>query len=210
MEDIPRFVGDLFWNFWTVSIGVVLAIEPVMRWFWPRYDAWAAGYLTPDHRKQLTRVAALFSFVMANYIAYHGAKIETRAANDHAIQAERTNEAKWPALTINEIAAFRARVKNVPPEDIVVACETINCKDLADGLANILNGIPGWHVDILHRGGLDITGVTGIRLDPNEPATVSLKDAIEATTSLTVTMGPDTRKDMGNNQSTLVIGNKPF
>ncbi|WP_298258524.1 hypothetical protein [Bradyrhizobium sp.] len=210
MQDIPQFVGDLLWNFWTVSIGIVLAIEPVVRWFWPGYDAWATGYLTADHRRQLTRIAAILAFLMANYIAYHGAKVEMRASNDRVTQADKNNEAKWPALTTSEIAAFRARAQGIPPEHIVVACETVNCRDLADGLANALKTVPGWKVEILHRGGLDITGVTGIQINPNEAATVSLKNSIEATTGLTVTMGPDTRKDVGGNQSFLVVGNKPF
>jgi hypothetical protein len=137
MQDIPQFIGDLLWNFWTVSIGVVLAIEPVMRWFWPGYDAWAADYLTADHRKQLTRIAAVLAFLTANYIAYHGAKMETRASNDRATQADKNNEAKWPALANSEIAAFRAKAQGIPPEDIVVACETVNCRDLADGLGSV-------------------------------------------------------------------------
>jgi hypothetical protein len=147
---------------------------------------------------------------MANYLAYHDAKIETRAANARAAQAEKSNEAKWPALTSSEASAFRARVQTIPSQNIVVACETINCKDLADGLASILQKTSGWKVEILHHGGLDITGITGIQINPNEPATMSLKDAIEATTSLTVTMGPDTRGDVGGDQSFLVVGNKPF
>jgi hypothetical protein len=53
-------------------------------------------------------------------------------------------------------------------------------------------------------------GITGIQINPNEAETASLKNAIEAATGLTVTMGPDTRKDVGSSQSFLVVGNKPF
>ena len=208
MEDIPRFIGDLLWNFWTVSIGVVLAVEPVMRWLWPGYDAWAADYLTPDHRKQLPRGAALLAFVMANYIAYHGAKVETRTANDRAAQADRTSESKWSALTSAETAAFRARVQTIPPEDIIVACETPNCKDLADGIGNILKSTPGWKVENYHGGGIFITGISGLELNPNDPTTVALKDAIEATTGLAVKMGPDVRS--AGQRSMLIVGTKPF
>jgi hypothetical protein len=116
----------------------------------------------------------------------------------------------WPALTSAEASAFTSRIRFVPPEEIVVACETINCKDLADGIADILQKTQGWHVSILHSGGLGITGVTGILINPNEPATQSLKDAIESTTNLKVTMGHDSRNDIGNNQSFLVIGTRPF
>jgi hypothetical protein len=129
---------------------------------------------------------------------------------DWLSQGHQLNSAQWESLTKDETAALQERVQTLPPEDIVVACETINCKDLADGLANIFQNATGWKVTILHRGGMDITGVTGIQIDPNEPATVALKNAIESATTLKVTMGPDTRKDVGSNQSTLVVGNKPF
>lgn len=117
---------------------------------------------------------------------------------------------KWPALTTIEASSLAARVRFIPPEDIVVACETIKCRDLADGIADILQKTPDWKVSILHRGGMDITGVTGIQINPDEPATQALRDAIESTTSLQVRTGPDNRKDVGNNQTFLVVGTRPF
>ena len=117
---------------------------------------------------------------------------------------------KWAALTPSQTEALASRARFIPAEDIVVACETLNCKDLADEIAEILRKTPGWKVSILHRGGFDITGVAGIRLNPNEPATAALKDAIEATTGLAVTLGPDTQKYIGSGQSFLVVGTRPF
>jgi hypothetical protein len=118
---------------------------------------------------------------------------------------------RWPALTSTQADALTSRLRFIPPEDIIVACETLNCKDLADGLAAILQKTPGWHVSVLHRGGFDITGVTGIQLNPNEPATEALRDAIEATAGLAVKLGPNTRKDLGADAKTfLVVGTRPF
>jgi hypothetical protein len=117
---------------------------------------------------------------------------------------------KWPARTTAQASALAERVRAIPIEDIVVACETLNCRDLADGIADILLKTEGWKVSVLHRGGFDITGVTGIRLNPNEPATQALKEAIESTTKLKVSIGPDTRKDIGSNQSFLTVGTRPF
>lgn len=118
---------------------------------------------------------------------------------------------RWPSFTPTQADALASRIRFIPPEDIVVACETLNCRDLADGIAEILQKTPGWHVSILHRGGLDITGVTGIQLNPNEPATEALRDAIESTAGLAVRLGPDTRKDLGNDTRTfLVVGTRPF
>jgi len=118
---------------------------------------------------------------------------------------------QWPALTEKQASEFASRVRFIPPEDIVVACETRNCKDLADGIAEILQKTPRWHVEILHRGGLDITGVSGIRLNPNEPATEALRDVLESTVGLTVKVGPNSRKDLGTDTRTfLVVGTRPF
>lgn len=117
----------------------------------------------------------------------------------------------WPALTSAQASALAARIRFIPPEEIVVACETLKCRDLADGIADILQRTPGWKVSILHRGGMDITGVVGIQLNPNEPASVALQEAIEATTGLAVTLGPDSRKDLGaGTKSYLVVGTRPF
>jgi hypothetical protein len=61
---------------------------------------------------------------------------------------------KWPALTNAEAVALADRVRAIPPEDIVVACETINCRDLADGIADILLKTEGWKVSVLHAAAL--------------------------------------------------------
>jgi hypothetical protein len=117
----------------------------------------------------------------------------------------------WPPLSSTQTAALTARVQFLPTEEIVVACETIKCRDLADGIAEILRKINGWKVSILHRGGMDITGVVGIVLTPNEPATQQLKDAIEATTGLAITLSSETRKDLGSDTRTfLTVGTRPF
>jgi hypothetical protein len=117
---------------------------------------------------------------------------------------------RWPALTKAQTEALSSRVRFIPPEEITVACETLNCRDLSDGIADVLQKTPGWKVSILHRGGLDIDGVAGIEIDPDEPATQALKEAIEATTGLAVTVGPDARKDFGNGPALLVVGIRPF
>src|ERR1700739_3367375 len=81
MEDLASYIGALLWNFWTVAIGVVLAMEPIVRWFWPRYDAWASAYLTARHRRFIKYGAAVFAFVFANYLVFHDVSRELRAAN---------------------------------------------------------------------------------------------------------------------------------
>jgi hypothetical protein len=196
--------------YWWVALAVLLGIERIAEraapTFWQRrVDPW----FTSARRKQVLIAFALLAFVIGNFRAWDEERQAKEAAEQKLVSAA-PSEAWWPVLTEAEKTALAGRVRSIEPEDIVVACETVNCKELADGIAVILQRTTGWKVEILHHGGMDITGVTGIQIDPNEPATQSLKEAIEATTMLKVTMGPDTRKDYGRSRSILVVGTKPF
>jgi hypothetical protein len=113
----------------------------------------------------------------------------------------------WAALTAVQQAALAERVRLITPMNIMVGCETIRCRDLADGIATILLNTPGWRINVVHSGGLGISGVSGIMIDPDEPATRQLKDAIEKSTGLRVTTGPDTREQA---TTTLIVGTMPF
>jgi hypothetical protein len=165
-------------------------------------------------------IAALIAtWVFFGYIIWLGPKTTiVHEPSDDVAKASGTNSTplppeRWPTLTNQEATAFAARVRQIPPENIVVACETINCKDLADGIGEILLKTAGWKVELIHHGGLDITGVAGIRLNPIEPNTQALKEAIESTTHLPVTLGPDKRITFGNDQglqTILVVGTRPF
>jgi len=66
--------------------------------------------------------------------------------------------------------ALKSKLKSLPSQGFVVASETVNCCDLADGIASVSQS--GWKVTVLHRGGLDTTGVVGIRLEPDSTAGV--------------------------------------
>jgi hypothetical protein len=70
MQDLPHFLGLVIWNFWTVAAGVMLGVEPVMRWFVKDYDQIAARYVPIDNRRKVARFAALAAFVLLRYV--HG------------------------------------------------------------------------------------------------------------------------------------------
>jgi hypothetical protein len=79
MQDLAHFLALITWNFWTVAAGVMLAFEPVMRWFVKEYDQIAARCVPPDSRRKVARFAALAAFVFANYLAFHDLSVENRA-----------------------------------------------------------------------------------------------------------------------------------
>jgi hypothetical protein len=200
-----RAAGLYWWAALAVLLGLERLAERAAPNFWQkRVDPW----FTPDRRRQALIAFAIFAFVIGNFRAWD----EERAAKEAAEQklVSGTSESRWAPLTASETSAFTARVASLPPENLIVSCDSVNCKDLADGIAAILKHTPGWTVATHHGGGLDITGFTGIVLHPKEPATEQLKDAIEATTNLKVKLLDETRAQVGTDQSFLVVGIKPF
>lgn len=122
---------------------------------------------------------------------------------------KRLPDTEWRPLSQNEKTRLTAALRLLHPQPIVVACETANCKKLSDDLVAALHD-GGWNSKMLQRGGYDITGKTGISLNPNEDGMRYLKDAIERTTHLTINIGTDSRKVHGNGPALLVVGTKPF
>lgn len=115
----------------------------------------------------------------------------------------------WPPLSRNEKIGLVRALKLLHSQSIVVACETPKCKKLADDLNTALRD-SGWNSNVMHSGGLGITGTTGITLNPGESGTKGLKEAIEKTTKLKINLGTDSRKEWGNIPALLVVGTRPF
>jgi hypothetical protein len=209
---IPRVLEYLqaIGLYWWVALAVLLAMERLAeRWFHGFWKTRVDPWFTPERRKQVLIFFASAAFVIANLRAWNEER-EAKIAAEQKLAASAPSEERWAALTGAEASTLAARVRSLPSGDIVIACETRNCRELADGIADILKRMPGWKVTILHSGGLGISGVTGVLVNPDEPATRLLKDAIESATTLKVTMGRDTRQMFGNDPIFLVIGNKPF
>jgi hypothetical protein len=114
----------------------------------------------------------------------------------------------WPPLTDAEKAALNVRLKAIKPQPIWVACETVNCRDLADGFGAVFKDA-GWPTEVHHYGGYGVTGVSGLALNPVDDTAQRLKEAIEGATQLKVSLGlPRGEKD--NEPLLLVVGIKPF
>ena len=204
MSRIWHYVAAVvgYWQFW---IAVAFMIERSLERFFPRRAAALNVLLPAERRRKLFIGIAIAAFVYANFRAFDNVSAKLEEAN-------RTNgaENRWPVLTSDEVRALRNQVRKLPPETITVACETMNCRDLADGIADILADVPGWKVTKLHRGGFGITGVTGIRIEPHEPATENLQRAIESATKLKVDLVETTRAQMNSTETFMVVGSKPF
>jgi hypothetical protein len=195
-----------YWQFW---VAVAFMVERSFERYFPKLAAPLNARFPLERRRALFIAIAVAACVYANFRAFDDVSTRLEEANrtiSHGVNLE----GRWPALTGDEAAALRIKARDLPPETITVACESISCRDLADGIADILADTRGWKVTKLHRGGFDITGVTGIRIIPREPATELLQSTIETSTKLAVVIGDETREQMGGPETLLVVGNKPF
>ena len=80
MDDVGAFIGAVVWNYWTLVSGIVLVAEPFMRFSWSGYDTWASRWLDDRLRRRVARSIALFAFICANFLAYHGVRDDWRMA----------------------------------------------------------------------------------------------------------------------------------
>jgi len=128
---------------------------------------------------------------------------------DLTTKLERLRANEWAPLSDNEKANLIAALKLLTPQSIMIACETVNCEVLSDELVAAFADA-GWSASKLNSGDLGIAGTNGISLSPIEDGTKYLKEAIEKTTGLKISLGPDRREDWGTNPPYLVVGTKPF
>lgn len=120
-----------------------------------------------------------------------------------------SDDTRWGSLSPSQIATLATRVKSIPPRSAVVACESVNCRDLADDFVTALNS-GRWKASPLHSGGIGITGVMGLRIDQDGPAAVALQQAIEDTTGLKVVCIPLPKNIPEPETIYLIVGAKPF
>jgi hypothetical protein len=192
-----------YWQFW---VGVAFMVERSIERYFPTFGARLNLRFPLERRRPLILAITILAFVYANFRAFDDLSTKLEEA-----KRATSSEDRWSALTSDQAATLRAQARELRPESLTVACETINCRDLADGIADVLAGLPGWSVTKLHRGGFDITGVVGIKLFPNEPETQRLQSVIEKATNLKVDLGDETRAQMGGDARVyMTVGSKPF
>lgn len=141
MADIGTFIEAVLWNWWTVLAGFMIAVEPVTRFLWRGYDAWAAKRLSPSRRRKLARAAALGAFIIANYMAFHAAKEETRAARGVVTDTARH-------LTPDKKARLAAALQLGSDKNYSIEFNSVQncdeCEDYAQELRDFVGSIPGW------------------------------------------------------------------
>jgi hypothetical protein len=207
MQDVPHFFGLILWNFWTVLAGVMLAFEPVMRWFIQDYDKLAARFIPPARRRNAARFLALVAFVVANYLAFHDLSEENRSLKSHQA-AENSSRYRWPLLSPEETVALRAKFREIAPNSVSVSCAEDDCGDLARNFRDIFSELH-WKVMCCGHpfGGFD----PGIHLWGETTELKGLANAIEQATGgrLKVEMAERETWDVQKYPLQITIGSKP-
>jgi hypothetical protein len=133
MADIGSFLAHVLWNFWTVVAGFMISVEPVTRFFWHGYDDWAAKWLSAALRRRLARAAAVFAFVIANYLAFHDVSERLRKAQQSGSLAFARH------LTAEERVRLASALSNPPISGQVEIMSTCDeCEDYAQEFRDAL------------------------------------------------------------------------
>jgi hypothetical protein len=201
-----------------VTAGGLLGIDALIRGRW----AWGTKQLNripARTRRHLEFTALLLAVFYAGFAAWqdeHAARelaehsSSATAITDLQNQLAKFRAAEWLSLSDDAKAKLRAKLALISSHPITIACETRNCKRLSDDVATTFRAAHWGNVTELHRGGFDITGRTGIFIEPNSDISRSIKNAIETTTTLKVEVDTFVQQLKGNYEVTLVIGTKPF
>lgn len=212
MQDLPNFFGLLLWNFWTVLAGIMLGAEPVTRWFWPEYDAWAVTFLPAARRRRFARGAALLAFVAANYLAFHDMADQLRRSSspDEPKYAQLIRN-RYDPLTGPEQASFRSLVRDIPAQPLAILCNHAGCNDLAESFSEAFHDL-AWQARV--EPGIDFGNTPrGISIWSDNTAARPLAEAIEKATNGRLKVSLFRRNPEGsanlNQELDLVLGRKP-
>lgn len=117
---------------------------------------------------------------------------------------------RWAPISPAESVALKASLAKISPEPVLIACATINCKALTESIAAAFKGA-GWpNITVQLRGGFDVTGVTGLVLEPAEKETNDIRTAIQGATKLEIPVPQDKRSGAFMPGLFFAIGEKPF
>lgn len=193
-------------HWWPIlSAGGLLGIDAVCQRHW----AWGKRQLDriPAPRRQQLEFGILFLAVFyAGYAAWSDEHASRLAEGPY-----HQNVLYWEPLTSNEISSLRAKLVKITPEPVIIACETPNCKNLAESFGTAFREADWQDVKFIFHGGLGITGAYGLAVNPGDEQTAAIIEAIESTTTLKVQPPSYMRNQIKADPGVFfVIGSKPF
>jgi hypothetical protein len=212
MSSPSAYIAAFFPHWWAlVSAGGLLGIDVVAEQYWPWLRRWLDSVPRPTRRK-LELAALFFAILYSGYAAWrdeHEARLAASDPNLIASLRAELDRSRWAPLTGAQISDIRKRVGSTPARPLWIACETVNCQDLADNLGQAFDD-PKWKAEVHHWGGMDISGTIGIEIEPDDETARAIRDAIEGATRLRIKIRSVTDEQFNQPQTLLVVGTKPF
>jgi hypothetical protein len=110
----------------------------------------------------------------------------------------------WKPLTSAEKTGVARELKKLKIGMITIACAGTWCKVFSDDVAALFKDA-GWHVTLLHHGGLGIDGVAGIRIDSCNLAKGQILDVLRELETRDVSVVMDD-PSCGDEEIHMVVG----
>lgn len=199
---------SLFWPyFWPLAVGAggLFGIDTFCQHYW-RWGKRQLDRMPAPQRRRVEFGLLFFAVLYAGFAAWsdeHASRLAEHQVTKDAMY--------WEPLTSDEISSLQAKFSRISPELVVIACETPNCKDLAESFITAFRTAQWQDVKPIFHGGLGITGASGLVINPGDEQTTKIIAAIESSTSLTVRPPSYMRNQVQSEPGIFfVIGAKPF
>jgi hypothetical protein len=115
----------------------------------------------------------------------------------------------WKPLTEKESTDIVEKLRPLVSSKIVLSCSQLECRDLAQSLKSAFKQA-GWSDTELSVGGVDTVGIDGVAIYPQDAISRTLREIIETSTDMSVTLYGEERKVTDYPATYISIGPKPF
>lgn len=115
----------------------------------------------------------------------------------------------WKPLTEKESVDVIEKLRPLVSTKIVLSCSQLECRDLVQSLKGAFKQA-GWSDTELSVGGVDTLGIDGVAIYPQDATSRMLREIIESSTDISVTLYGEERKATDYPATYISIGPKPF
>ena len=124
-------------------------------------------------------------------------------------QNQESMEGFWKPLTNEEQAAVVRQLNSTTEFEVVISCDQISCRALTLSLLETFKSANWKHVRA-SIGGMDQIGMEGISVSPVDSNALKLKELIEVSSGLKVSLFGEKRQPNSDPAVLISIGQKPF
>jgi hypothetical protein len=122
---------------------------------------------------------------------------------------QKNEEGFWSELTGVERQRLLAQLTSIDEFEVVISCGEISCRAFAKSLSEVFQEAKWRHVRISLSGGESLA-MEGLGIYPDDEKAKKLKESLESSTGLNVTLFGEARNANNSPEVYLSIGQKPF